>query len=245
VASAKGSSGSVDDLRLIDVTLQEADFSGRNLRLFSVGGRRLVRCDFGRIRAPIGSLGEGYESTHYVECVFDGARFKVIAPGRATFLRCSFRDVQVGEIFAKEAEFVDCVFSGRIRTAVFSGTPYNTAHLDRDTNLYLNNDFSQVTFGDVAFRRGVDLAKQRLPSGPEYVYIHNGASALARAEVDVRTWPDQHAIEKAKVVLGVLGSGVAGGQRDLFTTRALIVKRLGPDYTERLLQVLNGSSGME
>ena len=41
-----------------------------------------------------------------------------------------------------------------------------------------DNDFSRAKLIDVAFRTGVDLTKQRLPSGPECTYLDVAASAL-------------------------------------------------------------------
>lgn len=43
---------------------------------------------------------------------------------------------------------------------------------------------------DVAFRTGIDLTKQRLPAGDEYVYLEDAESAVRRARIAFNAWDD-------------------------------------------------------
>ncbi|MEV1177028.1 hypothetical protein [Nonomuraea sp. NPDC049784] len=54
--------------------------------------------------------------------MFDGSTLKGdgLDPGRATFISCSFLDVSLVSLNFMDAEFVDCVFSGRIESVTFS-----------------------------------------------------------------------------------------------------------------------------
>lgn len=85
-----------------------------------------------------------------------------------------------------------CTFSGRLRKAVFNGTvPHDTrAMLGREHNEFGGNDFAAMDLLDVAFRTGIDLSKQRLPSGPEYLYLPAAADAIQRARAEVLGWHD-------------------------------------------------------
>lgn len=229
-----------DAVRLHNAVLEGADFSGRNLTTFSVAESRLTRCRFNEVRAPVGSLGGGYRATYYVDCHFDGMKLKKVLPGRATFLACSFQDVHIGEFYAQNAEFVDCVFSGTLKKAIFSAVPLEyDERLGRKTNEYRGNDFSRAHFGDVSFRRGVDLGKQRLPVGPEYVYIGAADAAVARAEAAIESWSDEYSAKNVQIVLRVLKLEIARGQRDLFVTKAFLVGDLSPECAARLVHALN------
>jgi hypothetical protein len=114
--------------------------------------------------------------------------------GRARFDRCSFRNVDIREGYLFHVELVDCTFTGRLRKIIFSGT---VPRQDRQFGLFgrwhnefRGNDFSSAELIEVDFRNGIDLSKQRLPSGPDYLYLANAADALRQAQAEVRKWPD-------------------------------------------------------
>ncbi|MCE7004608.1 hypothetical protein LWC34_17510 [Kibdelosporangium philippinense] len=212
-----------DQLVLHGVELDGADFSGRDLKHVSIAnGSRLTRCDFSRAKFTGGSIGGGYETSTFVECLFDRCVAKDLMPGRGTFVNCSFRDVRLRNFFCHEAQFVDCTFTGRIRKAIFSAQPSNTTNLGRDKNEYHGNDFSGARLEDTAFRGGIDLDLQRLPEGPEYLIVRDASDVLARVAEDVEAWPEEELRKNARILLGVLGSDVAGGQRDLFVNREFL-----------------------
>jgi hypothetical protein len=127
--------------------------------------------------------GSGEKPSVYVDCVFDRSRIRFNPGGLARFERCSFRDVELRDWMSFETELIDCVFTGKMRRSFFNGRAGSAATpgLDRDQNEFRGNDFSGMEFTDVGFRTGVDLRLQRLPVGPQYVYLKDAGPALDRA----------------------------------------------------------------
>lgn len=212
-----------DELLLHGARLEGEDFSGRRLRYVSIAnGAHLVRCDFSRVRIKGGGLGGGLVPSEYVECRFDGSRLSKVLPGRATFIGCSFRDVRIDDLRCLEAQFIDCVFTGLLRTVTFDAVPTQPdAALGRTRNEYRGNDLSGATLEDVAFRGGIDLALQRLPTGPDYVIVRDAPSRLSAVRDQVRLWP-KDLRQRAETTLSVLESECRTGQRDLFLNRSLL-----------------------
>ncbi|MBP2329517.1 hypothetical protein JOF56_009902 [Kibdelosporangium banguiense] len=201
--------------------LENEDFSNRRLRELVVAAATLVRCDFSRTRVAGGEFGGGFEPSEYVECVFDGCRVKNVLPGRATFIGCSFRDVTIQNLRCHEAQFIDCVFTGLLRTVTFSAVPWSTERLGRTRNAYHGNDFAGARLMDVAFRGGIDLDRQRLPEGPEYVLVRNAPEILPAIREQVRTWPESLRLD-AETSLWILENDCETGQRDLLVRRTLL-----------------------
>ena len=107
----------------IDSNVEDGDFSGRRLSYLSVVGARLTHCRFERMRIEQAYLGSGGAASTYVGCSFDGSSFDILFAGFARFERCTFRDVNITEWRGETAELVNCVFTGRIKRAIFWGTP--------------------------------------------------------------------------------------------------------------------------
>jgi hypothetical protein len=213
--------GDVDQgLTLHGVRLVGADLSGRRLRDASIGvGSSFVGCDFRRTRIEGGGLGDGFEPTVYEDCRFDGARLRHVFPGRATFIRCSFRLVRIEDFRCFEAEFIDCVFSGHLTTVIFSATPTTTERLGRCRNRYTGNDFTEARLFDVAFRGGIDLNEQRLPQGEEYIIVRNAPSRLPDVRDHIAAWPEADLKSDAESVLWLLQNLSQDGQNDIFVDR--------------------------
>jgi hypothetical protein len=110
--------------------------------------------------------------------------------GLSRFVRCSFRNVNIRNWLCFAVELIDCTFSGKLQQAVFNGTPLaqKRALLGRDRNEFHGNDFSAADLIDVGFRTGIDLTRQRLPSGPEYLYLPNAREAVGRARSGIMRW---------------------------------------------------------
>lgn len=213
---------SMDELLLHDVRLNGADFSKRNLRRLSIAnGSVLTGCDFRQIKAAGGGLGGGRRPTEYIECVFDGSRLKDVVPGRATFIRCSFRDVVLVNMIALKAQFIDCVFSGALKKVTFNaGLSGGDLELERTYNEYRGNDFSGAMLVDVAFRGGIDLDQQDLPVDADHLIIRDAAAVISASREDVRNWSDGRARKEAEGAFWVLESEIRSGQRDLFIDKS-------------------------
>ena len=204
-----------NSVNLRHVHARGASYAGRTLEKFCSVGCRFMGCQFERMRINDAAFGSGMEMSEYVDCVFDGLRFDH-ATGNARFVRCSFREVDLRSWYCYAVEMIDCVFTGRLEEMVFHGTvsPAKRAFLHRERNEFHGNDFSGVDLIDVAFRRGIDLTQQRLPAGPQYLYLPDAAAALAHAQSVAAGWRVELR-EEALAVIRTCRSSVDGGQRQL------------------------------
>jgi hypothetical protein len=123
----------------------------------------------------------------------------------------------------QEADVVDCVFTGRM-TGGRSGGSFWGAPLEQDiatagksANEFRGNDFTGCRLANMDFRRGVDLRLQRLPAGPNYLCVEDGAGALAALEEAASSWPEEQR-RLAAVHARVLARTVADGQDQLFVS---------------------------
>jgi hypothetical protein len=69
---------------------------------------------------------------------------------------------------------IDCGFpETTVRASVFHGISgaAQDGSPKRKRNEFIGNDFSSADLIDVDFRGGIDLEKQMLPTGSEYIYI--------------------------------------------------------------------------
>ena len=117
--------------------------------------------------------GQSLPETVYRDCVFTRTQFPVNAYfGNARFERCVFDRARLrGLTSTHEAQFVDCVFQGKIQTTTFRGTPtQHLAALGRSGNAFTGNDFSRADLSGVAFRQ-IDLRAQRFPGLPGYALL--------------------------------------------------------------------------
>lgn len=168
------------------------DFSGRRLTFFSPESVVFERCRFDGVVVEGMSFGAGLRDSTYIDCTFDGARFRLPAAGRARLERCSFRDVRITEFFCHQVEMVDCVFSGRVKGGWIRGTveAEHASELGRERNEITGNDFSLLEMIDVGFAGGVDLTAQQLPAGPDYVYVADFPAAVRRVRERMLGEPD-------------------------------------------------------
>jgi hypothetical protein len=208
-----------DDQRVVldHARLHGENYSGRKLLQFASIGSHLRACNFDRMRIQSASFGEGRETSEYVECTFNGARMNMAPGGFSRFVRCSFRDVNIRNWICFTVEMIDCTFSGRLDTAIFNGTlsEDERALIGRAANEFHGNDFSAMDLRDVAFRTGVDLTKQILPSGEDYLYLPQAAAAVARAKSRVASWGDEDTRRRATTMVQALEYELLGGQRQL------------------------------
>jgi hypothetical protein len=217
-----------------------ADYSGRKLDKFCSIGSRFESCHFDKVRIVDASFAEGRETSEYVDCSFDGARMTMGPGGYARFVRCRFCGVDMRDWFCFAVELVDCIFSGSLRGSYFNGTvpEEKRQYAGRVQNEFHGNDFSGMEFVDVGFRSGIDLTKQRLPSGPGYVYIPDAGMALQRARLTVIHWEDVERRRLALVEIKILEQNVAAGQRQLFLRPADSYPALGKEVVDSVVSVL-------
>jgi hypothetical protein len=85
----------------------------------------------------------------------------------------------------------------------------------RAGNEFHGNDFSAMDFRDVAFRTGIDLTKQILPSGEDYFYLPHAASAVAQAKSRIASWDNDEMRRAARAMIQGLEYELSGGQQQL------------------------------
>ena len=227
-------------MQFFEARLSDADFSRTEFSDYAATRSVFCRCSFERSTFSHPCFGAGTRPSEYLDCSFDRCRITATTPGVARFVRCSFRNCTIRDFFGHFVEFVDCVFSGRIRKAVFFGrTPdhHEELGIDRATNAFHGNDFRDCELIDVSFRGGIDLRAQTLPQGPGYLYLMDGAHALARARKCVLGWDDLEDRRIAMAMLRGLEMDVAGGQEQLFISRESVA-RIHRDVAARLIRAL-------
>jgi hypothetical protein len=235
----KAKSEEIQRVVLDHENLHGVDYSGRKLVQFSASGARLEACRFDGTKIEDASLGSGRDVSEYVECSFNGARIRFGPGGYARFVRCSFRDVDLSEWFCFTVELIDCIFSGRLRKAFFNGTmPEGKREIaGREHNEFFGNDFSAMAFIDVGFRSGIDLTRQKLPSGPDYIYVPDAAEAVQRARASMIGWEDVVVRRPAMTLIKLLEEDVAAGQRQLFL-RPADYSKLDKDAVNAVMAIL-------
>jgi len=198
--------------------LLAVDLGGRRLEQFSAEGCRFEACRFDGAVIESASFGAGRIVSEYVGCSFDGAKLRMGPGGYARFVDCTFEDTVIEHWFCFAVEIVGCTFSGRLEKVVFNGSVPSDKQgsAGRRVNQFEDNDFSRARLADVAFRTGVDLTRQRLPSGEEYTYLDDAAVAVRRARSAFNVWEDPEMKKRARGVLAVMEADVAAGQRQLF-----------------------------
>jgi hypothetical protein len=200
------------------------DLSGRHLEYFCAIGSRFQQCSFRDVRFADAVWGAGRTQSEYTSCCFDEAKFRSVVPGNARFVNCSFRDVRIHELYGHDVELIGCVFSGRIDKGFLNGTrdPLGLRLrllerlFGRKKNQISGNDFSQCELGDFAFRTGIDLGQQQLPTGPEYLHLPDVALAIRTGRAAIASWPKDETRRLASILLDLMEDDLRAGQTQQF-----------------------------
>ncbi len=197
------------------VTAERVDFSGLQLWAFLADNCRFVDCDFSGISVeglPFASGGSEFE-----RCRFE--RSQIGDFGNVRLVGCEFIDAELSGWFTWHADIVECRFSGPLRTVVFEGS----SHDGRSRNDFRGNDFRDADLDDVAFRGGIDLDAQSLPTGNEYVRLRDVKTRVKRARRELRRLPDMTMREEALAMLDLFAR-VFTHEPDVFTKRSFILE---------------------
>jgi uncharacterized protein YjbI with pentapeptide repeats len=104
--------------------LKNINFSNKKiLEIFSVNSH-FENCKFENMRIGCLSTGEGLTRSKFINCSFDGSRFKNFEPGHARFINCTFRNTVIHQMFSFETDFINCVFSGKIKEIIINGSAH-------------------------------------------------------------------------------------------------------------------------
>jgi hypothetical protein len=200
-----------------DERLHGADFTGRTLESFVSSGSTFEQCRFDRARLTSLSFGSGTLTSLYRSCTFDGAHFDMFAAGFARFEDCSFRDVRIRNWQCTAVELINCTFTGRLTRSYFHGTvpEQERQYTGRVHNEFHGNDFSGAELYDTDFRSGIDLTRQRLPGGPQYLYIADAPRVIAEVRRRVAVMEELEQRKELMPLLKVFEPIVAAGQQQL------------------------------
>jgi hypothetical protein len=158
-----------------------------NLRLdcISVIDSHLSHCTFSNIHARSVSLGGGLTQSTYADCVFEDCSWIFATVGNVRLSRCEFHRCRLSDLVGTKLEMVRCTFDQTsIRKGVFHGIQSSAVpgHPTRKRNEFSENDFSGADLIDVDFRGGIDLTRQRLPTGGGYLFVGDTCRALEVAK---------------------------------------------------------------
>ncbi len=220
-----------------DAVVVDCDLSRQRIPRLSVSATLFERCDFSRSQV-VGVLGVRPWAT-YRDCTFVRTDLRGAAPSLARFERCTFDNAKLDKWFATSAEFVDCRFSGPLRSMRFAGSvwPAEVAQKLGPRRLeFVGNDFSEAELVDVDFVGGVDIGAQRWPSSPDYAIIEDLPDGLAAAEQEIARWQDGKERSDALEMLRWM-QGVYAGQSGTVRRRG----QLSPT-TERVWSIVEDGS---
>ncbi|HXP40183.1 MAG TPA: hypothetical protein VN833_07910 [Candidatus Acidoferrales bacterium] len=183
----------------------------------SISTSQLERCIFDDVHSESVNLGGGLTQSTYTACLFQDCDLVFGAIGNARFTRCRFRRCRLSHFFGTQLEMIDCTFpETSIRQAVFhsaSSTAQKGSPV-RERNGFIGNDLSSADLVDVDFRGGIDLTKQILPSGPDYIYIADtGLAASIAGEWAAEFAPTSPDTKRAKSLQRMLEFYHSHGQK--------------------------------
>lgn len=201
------------------------DVGGLRIANYVARGALLTDCSFVRCTIEAGVLGH-LPMVVYRDCDFERADLHGCSPMFARFERCRFVDTNLVDWRAVDAEFVGCVFTGRLLRVRFSGTPLGAGREAlrriRTHNDFRDNDFSGADLVDCSITGGVDLDSNRWPQSSDYVIIRSAHERIAAAREQLSALPEDVRM-RAKGRLDMY-SLLFGSQRDILAKRS----ELGP-----------------
>jgi len=223
---------------------ERVDFSGHKFDPLAVGAVSFIGCDFSRTKlsySTLGDLGSKDRQALYRDCRFDRADMRHMPHiGNARFERCSFRETRMEYWRADRAEFVDCVFSGRLYDCRFAGRPWEDEGATRRTrNEFSGNDFREAELDAVMFVYGIDLDAQLLPENDRYLRLDRPIERLDRVRAQIARWPQDDVREYGLSTLWLIDDAAHKEQRSLWIDRDLWAsRRRFPGVSERILDML-------
>ena len=240
------SSVTFDRAQLVDV-----DFSGTRFAQFTVHGSEFEECDFTDavfeqlsmgttcLRGPWD--GVGWPQSVFRDCVFRRTRFASSTFfGNVRFERCTFdRSRLRDQTSTYEAEFVDCVFLGRVRNVNFWGRPTDRqAALGRDRNDFTGNDFTGAELDYVALHH-IDLQAQGWPGLPGYALLDRISARVEAVLPLVEQWQDADHRKLARFSLEFLADTALMQNDDQALVSPLDMgRKLPPALREELFEAL-------
>jgi uncharacterized protein YjbI with pentapeptide repeats len=206
----------LSQLTIASETRTDQRFEKVRLDAISIHASRLIRCVFMDVHAKSVNLGGGLFQSTYTDCIFEDCDFVFGAVGNARFSRCRFNRCRLSHIFGTRLEMLDCSFpETRIEQAVFHGASLASVpgEVKRERNEFSGNDFSAADLVDVSFRGGIDLTKQALPTGRDYIFVADMGRASIVAQEISELNPGSSDAKRAQLIQRMLEFLSSSGQR--------------------------------
>lgn len=200
-------------LRLTDADCRQATISGSYDSVY-ITAELVDSCTFDKFTVKEGQLSPYPVQTVFRNCTFRKCRFRMQSVGWARFENCVFEDIDWRKTFMFKTDIVNCKFiGGRLLDLVINGESGGRHGEPLHVNQIEDNDFSQTSLEGVGFRRGVDLTKQVLPTGPGYIYWPDAGEAMVKARAALDMLPDDSELrEYAGSLVTVTADNYSDGQ---------------------------------
>jgi len=215
----KKGKGSPADLRVLVIdreTRASEKFSNLKLDGFTVVESSLRHCTFEDVRVRSACFGGGVRQSVFEDCVFRRCKFAFGAVGNARLVRCRFESCRLENLIGTNLELIECTFPDTtIMKGVFHGKVEGSTQVraQRSVNEIRGNDFSQTELGDVDFRGGIDLTKQKLPISEEYLFVRDTCKASAIVKDLQQSIVENDDLKRSQMLAGLLDFYCSSGQR--------------------------------
>lgn len=143
---------------------------------------------------------------------------KRLSSSAAEFLNCAFVETVIHELLGAGATFSHCSFSGSVKKGIFFPKAKG-ARTSRDSSDFEENDFTKCELGDVSFRGGVNLKKQRFSSEQTKLIIERAPALLELLDRELEE--DQTSDGVRKLRNFVRRSVVDFGQQQIFVSKPI------------------------
>jgi hypothetical protein len=226
-------SGPARELVFENCQIRNERFANAKIARFVSVGSDFEEVTFDELRVMDCCFGAGPAPSIYRRCAFLNSNLRISSAGRARFEHCRFLDVRILGLRSEECEFVECKFTGTIEKSYFCGKPLASGS---KRNAFVGNDFREADLVDVGFRRGIDLRRQLLPTGADYVLLRDARSAVQLTWERVIAWGDFDRRSVAIAALRALQFELEEGQEGLLLRRS--------EFVEERTEVLNVVLGL-
>ena len=126
------------------------------------------------------NFGDGFKKSRFERCKILDGRISDLSLGLADFVDCEFVNCDIANIDSREANLLNCRFSGRIRKGIMFPRHGDAAEAHGPA-IVDGNDFSECAIEESIFRGGIDLHRQKFKSDGSAI-LEDGAEFLRRAQ---------------------------------------------------------------
>jgi hypothetical protein len=203
------------ELRLLTIDRDSRSgetFSNLKLDGLTVTESSLHGCSFEDLRARSSYFGAGVRQSTFENCVFRRCTLIFGAVGNARLMGCRFESCRLENMIGTALELIQCTFQDTtIKGGVFHGKTDDPA-LRRTRNEFRDNDVSGAELDNVDFRGGIDLTRQKLPTGEKYLFVGDTCQALSVVRQLQPSLVDAQELKRCQTLAALLDFCCSTGQ---------------------------------